>query len=136
MVRIVLISIMLCLAPIISYAQVGVGNTQSTYSSVQERRPGDVNGDGFVNISDIVAIINCIAGTADEYISTANVNGNETIDISDFVKTINIIAGIDMPEEYVDPNEPDAAVTARLCPDNHHPHIIDMGQPDNGRAAT
>jgi hypothetical protein len=31
------------------------------------------------------------------------------------------------PFGYNDPNKPDPAVEAGLCPDNHHPHIIDMG---------
>ena len=31
------------------------------------------------------------------------------------------------PFGYNDPNKPDPAVEAGLCPDNNHPHIIDMG---------
>ena len=31
------------------------------------------------------------------------------------------------PFGYNVPNKPDPAVEAGLCPDNHHPHIIDMG---------
>lgn len=51
---------------------------------------GDVNLDGTVDISDIVAIINQIAGT-DSY-DHADVNGDKTVDISDIVAVINIIA--------------------------------------------
>ena len=53
---------------------------------------GDVNQDGKVDISDIVAVINTIAGDT-TYKSTANVNGDTSIDISDIVAIINIIAG-------------------------------------------
>ncbi|MBR1466742.1 MAG: hypothetical protein IJ607_10345 [Bacteroidaceae bacterium] len=52
--------------------------------------PGDVNGDGTVDISDIVAIINQIAGTASY--ENADVNSDKTVDISDIVAVINIIA--------------------------------------------
>ncbi len=52
---------------------------------------GDVNGDGRVDISDVVAIINQMAGTADW--PNANVNGDEKVDISDVVNVINIMAG-------------------------------------------
>lgn len=51
---------------------------------------GDVNSDGSVDISDIVAIINNIAGTASY--SRADVNDDKNIDISDIVAVINIIA--------------------------------------------
>ena len=53
---------------------------------------GDVNHDGFIDISDIVAIINTIAGTAE--FEDADVNGDEKSDISDIVAVINIIAGL------------------------------------------
>ena len=51
---------------------------------------GDVNRDGKVDISDIVAIINQIAGTATY--EDADVNEDDNVDISDIVAVINIIA--------------------------------------------
>ena len=51
---------------------------------------GDVNEDGSVDISDIVAVINQIAGTATY--RYADVNSDEGVDISDIVAIINIIA--------------------------------------------
>ncbi len=54
--------------------------------------PGDVNIDGDVDISDIVATINTIAGD-ETFKSTADVNGDGSVDISDVVAVINIIAG-------------------------------------------
>ena len=53
---------------------------------------GDVNGDGEVNISDVVAIINAMAGH-ETHKSAADVNGDKTVDISDVVAVINIMAG-------------------------------------------
>ncbi len=55
-------------------------------------KKGDVNQDGKVDISDIVAVINTIAGDT-TYKSTADVNEDTNIDISDIVAIINIIAG-------------------------------------------
>lgn len=51
---------------------------------------GDVNEDGNVDISDIVAVINQIAGTAT--FNYADVNNDDKVDISDIVAIINIIA--------------------------------------------
>ena len=53
---------------------------------------GDVNRDGSVDISDIVAVINCIAGDK-TYQTSSDVNGDGGTDISDIVAIINVIAG-------------------------------------------
>ena len=65
-----------------------------TYTAVytKNRVEGDVNEDGYVNISDVVAVINQIAGIASWL--HADVNGDKLVNISDVVKIINIIAGI------------------------------------------
>lgn len=55
-------------------------------------KTGDVNRDGLVDISDIVAVINTMAGDT-TFEATADVNGDETTDISDVVMIINIMAG-------------------------------------------
>ena len=56
--------------------------------------PGDVNGDGKVNVSDVTALINMIMGltTMDE--SVADVNGDGRVNVSDVSALINIILGI------------------------------------------
>ena len=59
-------------------------------SASEEHLAGDVNEDGNVDISDIVAIINQIAGTATY--RYADVNEDTKVDISDIVAIINIIA--------------------------------------------
>ena len=59
-------------------------------TSSDTRLKGDVNEDGNVDISDIVAIVNQIAGTATY--RYANVNEDDNVDISDIVAVINIIA--------------------------------------------
>ncbi len=86
----------------------------------QNRIIGDVNGDKKVDISDIVAVINNIAGDP-TYKETAKVNDDDKVDISDIVAIINIIASGSSQTET------DPAVEAGLCPDTHHPHTIDLG---------
>ena len=52
----------------------------------------DVNLDGKVDISDVVAVINTMAGD-NKFRATADVNGDDSIDISDVVAIINYMAG-------------------------------------------
>ena len=84
---------------------------------------GDVNHDGSVDISDIVAVINTIAGET-TYSASADVNKDDNTDISDIVAIINIIANGGGGSSQI---ETDAAVEAGLCPDTKHPHAIDLG---------
>ena len=93
-------------------------NGNVTYGNPKPKK-GDVNLSGTVDISDVVAIINCIAGISTEFKETSDVSGDGAIDITDIVMVINIIAG------NVEPDDP--AVEAGICPDNNHPHVIDMG---------
>ena len=53
---------------------------------------GDVNEDNRVDITDVVAIINHIAGVKTN--DNADVTGDKRVDITDVVEVINIIAGI------------------------------------------
>ena len=68
-----------------------VGSWRLYYLGKAAGMKGDVNGDEKVDISDVVAIINQMAGVADW--PNANVNGDEKVDISDVVAVINIMAG-------------------------------------------
>ena len=55
---------------------------------------GDVNGDGLVNVKDIMAIINFITGKVDDLsLEKADVNGDGAINIADVIAVTNIIAG-------------------------------------------
>ena len=71
-----------------------LGETSEDIKDDEEEEPeplwGDVNEDGEVDISDVVAVINQIAGKATY--RYADVNRDEGIDISDIVSIINIIA--------------------------------------------
>ena len=56
--------------------------------------PGDVNGDGRVNVSDVSALINMILGTTEMNEIAADVNGSGKVNVSDISALINIILGI------------------------------------------
>ena len=73
---------------------IGPDMAELNISSDIEVIPGDVNEDGKVDINDVVAIINVMAGTAEW--PNANVNGDEDakVDINDVVAVINIMAGL------------------------------------------
>ncbi len=56
---------------------------------------------------------------------TGDVNCDSHVNISDVTALVNIILGKTQPEPEPDP-EPVAVLS---CPDNHHPHLIDLGLP-------
>ena len=56
--------------------------------------PGDVNGDGRVNVSDVSALINMILGLTTMDNDRADVNGDGRVNVSDVSALINIILGI------------------------------------------
>ncbi len=55
--------------------------------------PGDANGDGNVNVTDIVEIVNAILGhpSAKFDLIAADVNGDEVVNVTDIVSVVNII---------------------------------------------
>ena len=61
--------------------------------SVTRKLKGDVNRDGLVNISDVIAQVNIILGNGSEDydLVAANMNGDEEINISDVIALVNII---------------------------------------------
>ena len=58
---------------------------------------GDVNGDGEIDISDVVKLVNIILGDGTEENSSADVNQNGHVDISDVVRLVNIILSDESP---------------------------------------
>ena len=76
-----------------------VGGTISDMTLINGKtlRPhllGDVNGDGDVNISDVIMLVNIILGNVTEYdMIRADVNGDDSVNISDAILVVNIILG-------------------------------------------
>ena len=56
--------------------------------------PGDVNGDGKVNVSDVSALINMIMSITPMNQTLADVNGDGKVNVSDVSALINIILGV------------------------------------------
>ena len=65
---------------------------QGVADEIAETIKGDINNDTYVNITDVVTLINAIA--KGEYDAIYDVNGDEHVDITDVVTIINIIAGM------------------------------------------
>ena len=58
---------------------------------------GDVNGDGDINILDVIETINIILGKLDptpDQFRAADINGDKVIDILDVLGIVNVILGI------------------------------------------
>ena len=56
-------------------------------------KPGDVNGDGEVNVGDIMAVVNYMAGQAEGIDKdVADVNGDGEVNVGDIMAIINIMA--------------------------------------------
>lgn len=53
----------------------------------------DINGDGSIDISDVVCIVNKILGTSSDEGDSYDVNGDGKVDISDVVTLVNVILG-------------------------------------------
>ena len=56
--------------------------------------PGDVNGDGRVNVSDVSELINMILGITPVNMELADINGDGRVNVSDVTALINIILGV------------------------------------------
>ena len=69
--------------------------TMETYPyRVVKGVPGDVNGDGAVNVADISAVISVMAGEESEEVkAAADVNGDGNVDVADISSVISIMAG-------------------------------------------
>ena len=61
--------------------------------TVRNSIPGDANGDGVIDVTDIVGIANGILGHASESFDAvaADVNGDGSVDVTDIVVVANII---------------------------------------------
>ena len=53
---------------------------------------GDVNGDGSVDVADIAAIIDVMAGGDPNVNPNADVNGDGSVDVADIAAVIDIMA--------------------------------------------
>lgn len=75
----------------VEYAHLDGGESNPGYFS--KLLKGDVNSDGNVDISDVVALVNIILNSSSNYQVKADLNNDGSIDISDVVAVVNIILG-------------------------------------------
>ena len=86
------------------------------FSVANNFKSGDVNGDGAIDVADISAVISVMANGTNISFANADMNGDGNVDVADISTVIDIMAG-----------KPVKSYTA--CPDDHHPHWIDLGLP-------
>ena len=65
--------------------------------------PGDANGDGEVNVTDIMAVANFILGIdmTTFYEQAADVNGDDDVNVTDIMGIANIILGVNTSSSRV-----------------------------------
>lgn len=84
----------------------------------------DVNKDGVVSITDVTFLVNNILGVPnageDEQGYIYDVNGDGVTNVTDVSCLVNKILGILNPGELP---------SYLACPDDHHPHMINLGLP-------
>ena len=95
---------------------------------------GDVDGDGTVSVTDVAWIVNHILGVNDDNFIAANadINGDGEIDINDVMSTVSIILGDDGGNNQGMGDTSQAYLT---CPNDNHPHMIDLGLPSGTKWA-
>ena len=102
----------------------------SSFSNIVEMSNNqyDVNNDGSVDISDVVALVNAIlsSSTTD---NSFDVNGDGSVDISDVVSLVNTILN------GTGTGSDDNSQAYLTCPDDNHPHMIDLGLPSGTKWA-
>lgn len=76
---------------------------QKTFTTTAAPVPGDANGDGEVNVTDIMAVANFILGIAMENFNeeAANVNGDGDVNVTDIMGIANIILGVNTSSSRV-----------------------------------
>ncbi|MBQ7828055.1 MAG: dockerin type I repeat-containing protein [Clostridia bacterium] len=72
-----------------------------------ENAVGDVDGDGYVNLSDIAAVMKYCAGwdVAEKYpdfsVTAADVNADGAVNLSDVARLMKYVAKWDVPPPYI-----------------------------------
>ena len=97
---------------------------------------GDVNGDGDVNVTDVTLLVGHILGNENSnvIIENADVNGDGDITVSDVAKLVsNILEG--NGDGGNDNGIGDTSQAYLTCPDDNHPHMIDLGLPSGTKWA-
>ncbi len=101
-----------------------------SFSFIVDGMLGDVNDDGMISISDVTAQVNIILELENETTpiynhTAADMNLDGAVTVVDVTKLVdNILKGNSVPPP-----------TPGLCPDDYHPHVIDLGLPSGTKWA-
>ena len=106
-------------------------------ANAQSTIKGDVDSDGTVSVTDIAMIVNYILGVNDNNFIAANadINSDGEIDINDVMATVSIILGDDGGNGNGNGDIGDTSQAYLTCPDDNHPHLIDLGLPSGTKWA-
>ena len=104
-----------------TYARIDGGSDAPGYFTYKKTINGDVNLDGSVDVADIASVIDYMAGNDAIDKDAADVNGDGSPDVADISAIIDIMA----KGPYINYN----------CPDDNHPHTIDLGLPSGTKWA-
>ena len=81
--------------------QSGPSNTACATGGGDTGLYGDINGDGVINVQDLILVVNMILGTSEPNYSLADLNDDGIINILDVITLVNLVLGsrtIDMSE--------------------------------------
>ena len=62
---------------------------ETVYNAVAAQKPGDINGDGEVNVTDVTALINKILGLSSYSDAVCDLNADGTVNVGDVTTLIN-----------------------------------------------
>ena len=97
-------------------------------------RKGDTNGDGDVSLLDVIITIDYILGLNPTgfIFANAELTGDNEISLADLLAIIDIILSNENNGNEGGAEEPTSYLQ---CPDDHHPHMIDLGLPSGTKWA-
>lgn len=64
---------------------------ETVYNAVAAQKPGDINGDGEVNVTDVTALINKILGLSSYSDAVCDLNADGTVNVGDVTTLINLL---------------------------------------------
>lgn len=107
------------------YAHIDEGPDNPGYMSHSTMK-GDLDGNMEVSVNDVACIVNIILGIPNTWSFPVNgdMNYDGVVDVNDICATVLLIIN----HEYKPP-------IYLKCPDNHHPHMIDLGLPSGTKWA-
>ncbi|MBR7055090.1 MAG: dockerin type I repeat-containing protein [Prevotella sp.] len=121
--RHLMLTLTLTLLGLTSHAQTIDPRSGASYNPSSATLLGDVNGDGIISVSDVTMLVSYCLGDVDSNFiaNNADINGDSFISVSDVTALVDLI--LNGSKAYLE------------CPDDNHPHMIDLGLPSGTKWA-